>query len=430
MRSDRIAIITVILTLAVFLTASVTFAQELTVSGEIKTGFYMEQEQTGKLDPRPRGGMTNNDGDSGGGEGRVRLDLQYTYGNMGFRLRFQIEPNGLGPFLPTWSYMYAYGYLLDRQLILSAGLLGESPWGTGGPELWSEPETRQYIGYNHLSREPYSVTEGLMGIRFEYKPSFLPGLNLGFVLNQPDQVAIAIQNQTFANVLGESVIGAAYENSYFAIRAGYRFDGEADTYKNNTNEGGRLSYRLEERVLGSMIDGMKVWLNGSYYGIGCEQQEIEKMIGGNRTMIKIGSGEYFTNWLYWLWDTDLYIARLHTCFTVYKSYSNDEWRPIERQEYQSLEIKPAFYCKFYDNLFQAGLGFGFGMEFGPGKTYIDSAYQYFSVEPQIRLNISSNAYIALLYNYTDKYMWPDDSEILRGDKSIKHWINLRAVYMF
>jgi len=422
----RIAVV-----LFVMLAAGALFAQEITMSGELKTGFYIEQETIGNNDPVPNGGMTNNDGDSGNGEGRLRLDLRSSYGNMGLRIRFQVEPEGLGPFLPTWGYAYGYGNLFNDQLTISAGLLGESPWGTGGPRLRSEPETHEYIAYNSLSGDPYVSTEGLMGIRFEYKPSFIPGLNIGFVLNQPDQVAIDIQKQTFGDVLGESVIGVAYENDYFAFRVGYRFDSEADTYKNNINEGSRLTYRIEERALSKLVDGMQIWLNGDYYGIGCGQQEIPKNIGGQTVTVKLGSGEYFINWLYFLWDAENFILKLDTSFGIYQDYNNENFRPIERQSYQSLELLPAFYFKFFNDLLQVGSAFGIGMEFGPGKTYKDSQYQYISIEPQIRLNIGPNAFIAAVYNYTEKYAWFNEDKMdRRGEKSVKHSVNIRAVYTF
>jgi len=418
----------VLVLVAILLAAGGVFAQELTLSGEVKTGLYMEQEQIGSQDPVAKGGATNNDGDSGGGDARIRLDLRFTYGIIGLRVRFQITPGSQGPFIPTWSFAYAYGNLFNEQLTISAGLLGESPWGTGGPKLRSEPETREYTGYNNLSREPYTVSEGLLGIRVEYKPFFVPGLNIGFVLNQPDQTTIDVQEQTFLYVIGESVIGAAYEHDYFAVRVGYRFDSKADTYGNKLNEGGRLSYRLEERALARMAPGMQISLYGEYYGLGCEKQNLPK-----RPLL--GTGEYSINWLNWLWDADNFIAQFDACFAIYQAYSNNTFKPEERQEYKSLEFLPAFYYKLFDNLLQAGVKLGFGMEFGPGKTYVNSPYQYIAIEPQLRLNIGGTAYIAAVYNYTDKYaLFNNDGSVLetqrRGEKSVKHSINIRAVYTF
>lgn len=429
---------TALILFAALAAAGFVFAQELTVSGELKTGFYIEQETTGSNKPVAKGGMTNNDGDSGSGDGRVRMDFRFAYQSIGLRVRFQIEPSGLGPYMPTWNFAYAYGNLFNDQFTISAGILGESPWGTGGPKLFSEPETREYIAFNNLSREPYTASEGLMGIRFEIKPAIVPGLNVGFVLNQPDQTTIAIKDQTFGDVLGESVIGAAYEHDYFAVRVGYRLDSDADTYSNKANEGGRLTYRLEERILGTMLNGMRVWLNGEYYGLGGDLRVLERLnADGNIVKLQFGAGEYSVNWLYWLWDTDNFTAQFYTGLGIYQAYKNDIFKPLERQEYVSLEFKPAFYYKLFGNLLQAGVGLGFGMEFGDGKTYKDAPYQYICVEPLVRVNIGSNAYIAAVYSFTDKYAWWDkDADpsipdgVKEGDKSVKHSVNIRAVFTF
>jgi len=433
----------VFLLIAAF-TVGVLYAQETIYSGEIKTGFYIQQEKVGDNDPVATGGMTNNDGDSGTGQGRLRLDFHFTYQSLGVRLRFQIEPNStnLGPYYPEWSFAYAYGNLFNDQFKISMGLLGDSPWGTGGPRLRSDPESREYTEYNELSGDPYNVSEGLMGIRFEIKPGFIPGLNLGFVLNQPDRTQLPTVEQTFGDVLQESVVGIAYEHEYFAIRAGYRLDSKVDTYAfgepQPINEGSRLTYRFEEKVLRTYVDDMRIWLNGYYYGIGAEKQDIVKIDeGGNKIIKKMSGGEYIINWLYWLWDTDNFIAQFDTGFGIYKAYYNAELKPFQRQEYQSLEFRPAFYYKFFDNLLQIGLGLGLGMEFGAGKTYKSSQYQYISIEPQIRLNISGSGYIAAVYSYTDRYSWWDKdtmpslpADIKEGDKSVKHSVNIRAVYVF
>ena len=420
--------------IAVF-AAGVLYAQEIVYSGELKTGFYIEQETIGKQKPVADGGMTNNDGDSGIGQGRLRLDFHFTYQTLGLRLRFQVEPSStsLGPYNPAWGFAYAYGNLFNEQLKISVGLLGESPWGTGGPNLMIEPENRHYIAYNTLSGDLYYAREGLMGIRFEYKPSFIPGLNVGFVLNQPDRTMLPTVEQEFGDVLSESVIGVAYEHEYFAVRVGYRLDSKVDTYANDVDEGGSLTYRLEERALDKLAEGMQIWLNGWYYGIGGGLKEIKSPSG----TINMGAGEYFINWLYWLWDTDDFTAQCNVGLGIYKAYNNAEFKATRRQEYQSLEFRPAFYYKLFYNLLQVGLGLGFGMEFGDGKTYKDSPYQYISVEPQIRLNIGSGAYLAAVYNFTDKYAWwnkefmpsiKDDRK--EGDKSVKHSVNIRAVYTF
>ena len=142
-----------------------------------------------------------------------------------------------------------------------------------------------------MNNEIYTETEGLVGIRFEYKPSFIPGLNIGFVLNQPDQIIMKAPNeQTFAELLQESVIGIAYKHDYFAVNVGYRFDSEVDKYKiNNKNEGGRLAYRIEESFLKNLVPGLQIWLNGYYYGLGCEQFDVPR--AGTSIIDKMGGGE-------------------------------------------------------------------------------------------------------------------------------------------
>jgi hypothetical protein len=421
--------------LVAFLVAGTVFAQELNVSGEVKTGFYAEQETIGNLDPRNYSMMRNTDGDSGSGAGRLRIDFRFALENAGLRVRFQVDAGAGGASSPIFNYAYAYGNLFNEQLTVSAGILGDSPWGTGGPELRRYLETSESIGRDSFNGDISTLLRGLVGIRFEYKPSFLPGLNLGFVLNQPDTIAEkSSSEQTFAELLGESVIGALYEHEYFAANLGYRFDGDIDKVSmGGPNEGGRLAYRLEERLLKTLVSGMQISLNGYYYGLMSEQFDYNVGTGANPVIVQLGSGEYFTNWLYWLWDTDNYIAKFDTCFTLNKAYFNQDLLPMLRQDYRSLAFRPAFYYKFLNNMFQAGLSLGLGMEFGPGKTYKDSPYQYISIEPQIKLNLSANAYAALVYNFTDKYAHPEinvGDGIQLGDKSQRHWINLRTVFTF
>lgn len=396
------------------LVAAAVFAQELTVSGELKTGFYMEQETIGKQNPAARGGMKNTDGDSGSGEARIRLDFHLSYQNIGLRTQFQIEPVGEKMPQPGWPFAYAYGNFFDEQLKVSGGLLGESPWATEGPRLKVEPESRDY-GYD-INLGGHQGFANLAGIRFEYKPAFAPGLNLGFVLNQADMNLRDVKEQTFGDFLKETVVGIAYEHDYFAVRAAYRFDSDLDVYLlNRQNEGGRLIYHVEERVLSTVADGMRIWVDGYYYGLGAAQNQ----------------PVYFQNWLYWLWDSVNFIAGLDVNFSMYARHTNIEYPPVNRGDYQELQFIPSFYYKFFGDTLRVGLGLGFGMELGDGKTWKNAPYQYIFVEPQIRFNMSANAYLALVYNFTDSYAYPTTNNLaVFGDKSVKHLINLRAVYVF
>lgn len=406
-RMKKIGIICCIAVLA----AGTVFAQEFTVSGELKTGFYMEQETIGDK-TTASGGMKNTDGDSGFGEARIRMDFSLTYENIGLRTRFQVEPVGEIMPQPGWSFAYAYANMFDEQLKISAGLLGESPWITKGPRMTVELETVDY-GYNYGVHQGFS---SLAGIRFEYKPAFIPGLNVGLVLNQADQKVIDVKDQTFGDFLKESIVGIAYDHRYFTIRAAYRFDSELDTYTlNRKNEGARLVYYAEERVLGSLLEGMKLWLSGYFYGIGGDEDQ----------------PQYSLNWLYWLYDNKNFVAEFDVNFSSYKMHKNREYQPTGRKDYQELQLLPAFYVKLAGNMLQAGLRFGLGMEFGDGKTWADAPYKYYSIEPQVRFNMNSNNHLALVYNFTDSYVYPTvNNNAVFGDKSLKHHINLRAVFSF
>jgi len=449
--------ITLIL-LSVFLSAVLVYAQDLdyddseqdakpskeqnyilNFAGEVKTGYYAEHERIGGLDPRNYNTMGNNDGDSGSDNSRLRLDIHAGYENIGLRVRLQVEAGAGGAFNPAFNYAYAYANMFKDQLSISAGILGNSPWGSGGPYLRRELETRETVVKNPNNGDITTQTSGLIGIRFEYKPNFYPEkygrLNIGFILNQPDGNSVkSPSEQTFSELLGETVIGVSYTHEYFAASFAYRFDSEMDLFSGTiTNEGGQLIYRLEERALDKKVKGMQIFLNGYYFGIGMEQFPMD--VGGGN-FVGMGGGEYFVNWLYWLWDYKKFITNLDVGFTMHKSRFNRSLAPELRQDYKILEILPAFHYKLLDDLLRLGVGFGIGLEFGPGKTFEGSSYQYIYVEPQIRLNFSNTAYIALLYNFTRKYAHPEINIIPAGqtmqpgDMSNRHWINLRAVYSF
>jgi len=415
----------IIIVLLVFTIAAGATVAELSVSGELKTGFYMDSEKVGNLKPTSSGGMKNTESDSGSGEARARLNFHYDYDHIiGLRIRFQVIPGGAGPHYPVWDFAYAYGNLFNEQLKISAGLLGESPWGSGGPELRYDLETRHNLRIDE--------TTGLIGIRFEYTPSFLQGLNLGFVLNQTDlYLDKSIREQSFGELLQESVLGIAYEHDYFAVRFGYRLDSEMDKYENiRMNEGARFTYRLEERALNTLLPGMQIWLNGYYYGLGSEKRHSSKVF--------MPPPEFFDNWLYFLYDNENFTAKFNVHLGMYQKYlfaGLDPSVPSKRDDYQALEFIPAFYYKFFNNFMWAGLRLGLGMEFGNGKVYRDSPYQFIFIEPQVRLNFTGSAYVALVYNFTDSYAFPNSEtnpalKVRAGDKSQKHQVNLRVVYTF
>ena len=83
-----------------------------------------------------------------------------------------------------------------------------------------------------------------IGIRSEITPSVVPGLNVGFVLNDfNDQTTQSGATQTLGDVLMESVLGLPYTYDYFALRFSYRLDSDIDY-----DTGDQMIYRIEGRI--------------------------------------------------------------------------------------------------------------------------------------------------------------------------------------
>ena len=315
---------------AAFLAVSPVYAQEdngedkggkFTIDGLVKTGFYWQEERQEGKDPKPTVKVHNND-DAGGGKGRFRVNVQYETGDFGFKTRIQWD--NWGQNWPEWSYAFGYGNFLDKQLTVSVGKMGSSPWGTGGPEMWKE-------------------LEASIGVRVEIKPNIVPGLNAGFVLNDFDTGADGghdAKDVTFWEILRESVIGASYDHDYFGIRFAYRLDSVFD--KNASNgariDGDDMIYRLEERVLKNYLPGFQMWANGLYIGIGTEPED-------NRYK--------FENWLYAQYTPELFTAQVRLGYDIVPN------RTI-------FHARPSFYWNFFGGFLSAGSSFEFAQDFGTG----------------------------------------------------------------
>jgi hypothetical protein len=178
--------------------AAILFAQEFTVSGEVKTGLLWNKNED-KYDEKENTFIHSKDY-AGDDEGRFRLNVEYAKENVGIKLRFNWEQWGASNLTASvLPYAFGYGNFFDDQLTVSIGKLGASPWGTGGPEM---------------KRELEDVSKG--GLRLEWKPSFVPGLNVGVIINGFDGRTDGYQEDgkakpiTVLHVLQESAIGAAY----------------------------------------------------------------------------------------------------------------------------------------------------------------------------------------------------------------------------
>jgi len=381
--------------LAGLLAAGSAFALDVDISGEVKTGFLFEsREYQGTTYSHTR--IHNNDGDSGAAEGRIRLGLNLTDEFFGIRTRFYQHGFMRGNSITDenilrvgMDYAYAYGNMFDSQLKISAGLLGESPWGSGGPEL---------------QRELESTNDGspIVGIRTEWMPRFLPGLNVGFVLNGPDDTMPSDAKEKFGDILMESILGITYEHTYFAFSFAYRFDRGIDSPAAVVN-GERFVYRIEEKFLRTLLPGMAIWVNGYGYGINAG-------VGSGR-----GIPGFIEHWLYITYDPEYLTTGINVKY--HDGFVLDA---------QLLEFRPYFYYKLFDNFLVAGAMFGMEMGFNNGKSPSFSVpYNFWFAEPQVKLNINSCLYAAIVYRFTSGSYGTNQNE-----DQTTHWINLRLCYTF
>jgi hypothetical protein len=358
----------IILVLLITVFSTSAFAQvagvDISVSGLGKSGIYWEKEQRQGMDAVEKVLLHSKD-DAGDNQGRFRLNLDFTRKNMGIRTRWQWDNWGQGA--PQWSYAFIYGNFFDNQLTTSVGKLGESPWSTGGPEMWRELE----------------ITARGGGMRTEFKPNFVPGLNVGFVLNffnnAGDQGWPESKPYTLMEILKESVIGASYVHDYFLVRFAFRFDSEADAIAGNIGGTGEQEYvyRVEEKILENYLPGFQIWALGYGVGFGAPKE--------NNTL-------KLENWLFAQYDPEFFTAQIRFGY----DYINNR---------SVLHFRPSFYWKFLNNLLNLGIRFYYAQDFGEGKVYEGSPFLSWQIEPKIQVNFGSSAnYIAFAYNFGREYI--------------------------
>ena len=374
--------------LGVVLCAS-AFGQELKLSGEAKSGILWQQIQQESMDPDANVTLNSKD-DAGSGRGRFRLNLDYDNGkNFGFRARVNWE--AWADTAPVWPYAFGYGNFFDNQLGVSVGKLGGSPWGTGGPEMWKELE---------------AASGG--GMRVEWRPAFVPGLNVGFVLSyfnsDRDQGWDINKPLSLLNILNESVIGVSYANDLFLVRLAYRFDDAFDATQENKNRGGlgedELIYRIEEKVLKNY--NLRVWALGYWFGVTSEYPEMK----------------LFQNWLFVEYVPEQFTAQIRFGYDYIATRSD-------------FYVKPSFYYNLFENKLSVGASFQYCQDFGDGKIYEGSAYRYIEFEPKVQLNFNTSSYIAFAYNFKQEYVhiYP---QLALGKEPLKQtqWMNLRFCISF
>jgi hypothetical protein len=413
--------------LMAFCTTGFIVAQEqqdgLKLFGELKTGlFWYHLDREGSSEAVEEGFIHNSDTiDQAAGEedlhhlwsqnGRFRLNFQYDVNNIGAKFRFETTAWVMGSSTQNaifWDYAFVYGYFFNNNLKISAGKMGDSPWGAGGPDLWKELDTT-------------------MGMRFEFLPQFIPfikpgSLNLGFVLNNFDGSAEEIAHyggkMTLASVLTETVMGIAYTHDFFHVRLSYRMDSLTD---GDISE--QFVYRLEERVIKKYLPGFQIIANGYWKGLNPRAIYQE---GINPDDVDPRESMEFYNWAYILYDPPILFSPLNMSYSAYTRLGYDSIQNTRRKMY----VKPGFFFNFFNNLLRVGTAFEFALDVGTVKLDKNAPYLHWYLEPEIRLNLTSNSYAALVYRYYNDYEFRNPSNMEEALNSKTHWINLRVLFTF
>jgi hypothetical protein len=399
-------ILILLLTLAL---ANTAFSQDLQVSGEIKTGILWSQYENGldKLDANSVPVGIGSKDDAGNGPGRFRINVDYLNHdiNVGFKFRINWErwdDNNNQP-VPGWAYAFGYGKFFDNQLTMSLGKLGASPWGTGGPEKYKELEAVSNTG----------------GMRFEYEPAFLPGLNAGLVLNGFNGTREEwVKPMSLFHILEETVVGVSYTHDLFHARMAFRFDSEADGAGRgsgwiNGKEGGELVYRLEERAIRNFLPGFSIWAMGWIKGIGTDKANVDAEVDWLSSW----------NWLFFEYVPDPFTAQIRLGYDAYTDKN-------------VLYVKPSFYLypmAFFkpemSKLIKVGASFEFTKDFGnvTKDDHPDAVYREIELKPLLQVNLSPNAYAAFEYSFSREWVkWGQTYKDLGVLPLIqRQWINIR-----
>jgi len=350
---------------------------DFTFDGFVRTGFiWRKAEEYGQ--PTDEEVFFGSLDDSGynfiknqGPSGRARMNFTYSIGNVGIKGRLQLDYGSTDA--PGWPYLFGYINAFEDQLTLSMGRLGASPWGTGGPEMWKELE---------------SIGKDGVGMRVEYKPKFVPGLNAGFVLNRYDSGTDGKppdRKLTFEDIMRETVLGVSYEHEYFLARLAYRLDCDYDSRAGDRSlarlkEGDSLVYRAEERIIKNYLPGAQVWAMGYIEGIGAEEEALDNGF------------LFMENWLFLQYGQDWGTAQ----FRLGYLYSGS--RGV-------IYLRPNYYHNFLNKLITVGALFSYANDFGDGKINDNAPYTEIQLEPKLQINFP-NAYVAFTYNLRQTYSAP------------------------
>jgi hypothetical protein len=165
-----------------------------------------------------------------------------------------------------------------------------------------------------------------------------------------------------------------------------------------------LLFRLEEHAIEKYLPGFQIWANGYYKFY--------------RTAENAPDGMDAVNWLYAQYDHDLFVTQVRLGYNI-------------KKERHTLYARPNFFLKLFDNFLQVGAAFEYAADVGDVKMDPNAPYLHWFIEPQIRMNLNSNSYIALVYRYYDDYEFYNSSANDNSYANTRvHWINLRVLFTF
>ena len=370
-----------VLLLAALVTGSVFAEDGLAISGEVKTGLSISKDG----DDDVKAQIKNSD--DAGTPGRIRFNFVYTKGIIQFKWRFQFngvdgdgsnfKEDAISDFVP---YAYAIGDFFDNQFRMSLGKIdGDSPWETSGDEVWAN-------------------VDNVQGARFEFKPAFLSGLNVGMALGARGSA------YKLGDYFQELAFGARYENDAIDARLGFALDGPDGKDPDDQPDGSRLVWRLNAKFVGSAVPGLSVWLNGRVDGIG----GTAKKSGDTKDLSRLSTDE----WLYIKYDPKPWDAALRLGLHTYAESSANgivdnpgdpsKWQP----RLTMLNVKPVFNYKVNDWL-SAGVTLNAELVLGYEDTFKDgikasydkdpALFDAITIGPKLTFTLGGGASIATAY---------------------------------
>jgi len=149
---------------------------------------------------------------------------------------------------------------------------------------------------------------------------------------------------------------------------------------------------------------MSIWANGYCEGINAEGKGSGRGIPG-----------FIQNWLYAHYDPEFFTTGIDVGYRD-GFVLND----------QRLEFRPFFYYKLINNHLIAGLMGGMEIGYNNGKSIQDAFYNFWFVEPQVKVNVNHNFYFSVVYRYTSGAYGTETSY---KDQNT-NWVNLRLCYSF